>query len=105
MPWLLDLTTACSSGVGISAPQGCGKTTLVEQLQQLFSATGSAAASVSVDDFYLTFKDQTALAARHPDNPLLQYRGNAGSHDLELGSSSLRALRGLRQPGQTAAVP
>ncbi|GFH19293.1 uncharacterized protein HaLaN_16219 [Haematococcus lacustris] len=78
-----------SSPVGISAPQGCGKTTLVEQLQQLFSATGSAAASVSVDDFYLTFK----------------YRGNAGSHDLQLGSSSLRALRGLRQPGQTAAVP
>jgi D-glycerate 3-kinase len=42
--------------MGISAPQGCGKTTLVEQLQELFAATGRCAASVSIDDFYLTYK-------------------------------------------------
>lgn len=40
--------------LGISAPQGCGKSTLVEQLEQLFTWLGVTAASVSVDDFYLT---------------------------------------------------
>ena len=41
--------------LGISAPQGCGKTTLVEQLEMLFHWKGLRAASVSIDDFYLTY--------------------------------------------------
>eukprot|EP00897_Mesotaenium_endlicherianum_P010735 jgi/Mesen1/9690/ME000680S09093 len=53
--------------IGISAPQGCGKTTVVESLEHLFKHTGS----VSIDDFYLTAAEQL--------------RGNAGSHDLQLG--------------------
>lgn len=40
--------------LGISAPQGCGKTTLCEQLEALFGYTGAAAAAISVDDFYRT---------------------------------------------------
>ena len=40
--------------LGISAPQGCGKSTLVEQLELLFEWRGQRAASVSIDDFYLT---------------------------------------------------
>jgi len=91
--------------VGISAPQGCGKTTLVEQLEALYTATGRTAASVSIDDFYLTYQDQTALGQAHPGNPLLQYRGNAGSHDLKLGTDTLKQLRELTQPGQQLAVP
>ncbi len=91
--------------IGISAPQGCGKTTMVEQLQLLFNSQGKTAASVSIDDFYLTFKDQSALAAANPTNPLLQYRGNAGSHDLGLGTRTLQALRALSQPGASTAVP
>jgi D-glycerate 3-kinase len=79
--------------VGISAPQGCGKSTLCEQLEALFACTGAAAASVSIDDFYLTHADQAALAAAHAGNPLLQMRGNAGSHDVALGAATLRALR------------
>jgi hypothetical protein len=51
----------CLLQVGISAPQGCGKTTLVEQLQQLLSANGLAAASVSIDDFYLTYQVEQML--------------------------------------------
>ena len=46
--------------VGISAPQGSGKSTLVEQLELLFQHTGSAAVGVSIDDFYLTYE------VRHP---------------------------------------
>jgi D-glycerate 3-kinase len=63
------------------------------------------AAAVSIDDFYLTNKDQTALAAAHPTNRLLQLRGNAGSHDLALGRKTLNQLRGLTRAGETAAVP
>jgi hypothetical protein len=91
--------------LGISAPQGCGKSTLVEQLEQLFDWLGVRAAAVSIDDFYLTNKDQTALAAQHPDNRLLQLRGNAGSHDLALGRDTLARLRGLTAAGESAAVP
>jgi pantothenate kinase-related protein Tda10 len=42
--------------------QGCGKTTLVELLEALFAHNSIRAASVSIDDFYLTFADQQALA-------------------------------------------
>ncbi|KAF8058124.1 hypothetical protein HT031_005784 [Scenedesmus sp. PABB004] len=91
--------------LGISAPQGCGKSTLVEQLEALFTWLGTPAASVSIDDFYLTHAGQAALAAAHPDNRLLALRGNAGSHDLALGSETLRALRALTRAGDAVAVP
>lgn len=91
--------------LGISAPQGCGKSTLVEQLEQLFAWLGVAAASVSIDDFYLTNADQRKLASTYPDNRLLQLRGNAGSHDLDLGKDTLARLRGLTHAGDSAPVP
>mmetsp|Transcript_33837 Transcript_33837/g.100752 ORF Transcript_33837/g.100752 Transcript_33837/m.100752 type:complete len:328 (-) Transcript_33837:340-1323(-) len=91
--------------LGISAPQGCGKTTIVEQLQQLFEWTGGRAASVSIDDFYLAHRDQIALRESHPDNRLLAMRGNAGTHDLRLGRETVEALRALMQPGASMQVP
>lgn len=42
--------------VGISAPQGCGKSTLVEQLQTLLIRNKINTANVSMDDFYLRFQ-------------------------------------------------
>jgi D-glycerate 3-kinase len=81
--------------VGLSAPQGCGKTTLVESLVAVLSALDIGVASASIDDFYLTRADQIARAAQHPGNPLLELRGNAGSHDLHLGTTTLRALQSL----------
>ncbi len=48
--------------IGIQAPQGCGKTTIVEELEKLFTYTGLRPAAVSIDDFYLTFDAQQALA-------------------------------------------
>jgi len=77
--------------VGVSAPQGCGKTTLVGQLTELLNAEGHASASVSIDDFYLRGEEQDALAAASPDNELLRFRGNAGTHDLALASATLGA--------------
>lgn len=48
--------------IGIQAPQGCGKTTLVEELKKLFEYTGRKAVAISVDDFYLTYRRQVELA-------------------------------------------
>eukprot|EP00955_Chlamydomonas_euryale_P013282 143155-Chlamydomonas_euryale.AAC.7 len=92
---------ACMRGMA----QGCGKTTIVEQLQQLFEWTGGRAASVSIDDFYLAHRDQIALRESHPDNRLLAMRGNAGTHDLRLGRETVEALRALMQPGASMQVP
>ena len=89
--------------VGLSAPQGCGKTTLVNLLVDLFEADGLACAAVSIDDFYLTGAEQERRASEHPANPLLQVRGNAGTHDLPLGTQVLTRLK-RRKPGRAAAA-
>lgn len=79
--------------IGLSAPQGCGKTTVVNYLSDMFAADGLVCASVSIDDFYLTGADQVSLAAAHPYNPILQVRGNAGTHDVALGVDVIEHLR------------
>ena len=86
--------------IGLSAPQGCGKTTIVTQLQRLLSATNVAATSFSIDDVYLTGAEQDDLAAAHPDNALLRFRGNAGSHDVSLGIDVLRALKNINNENE-----
>ena len=85
--------------IGLSAPQGCGKTTIVTQLQRLLAATGFNAASISIDDVYLTGAEQEALATANPGNALLKFRGNAGSHDVALGVETLRALKRINEEG------
>jgi D-glycerate 3-kinase len=79
-------------GIGLSAVQGCGKTTLVNLLTDCFKRDGLVCANVSYDDFYLTGTEQDAVADRYKANPLLQVRGNAGTHDLGLGTGTLKAL-------------
>ena len=92
--------------LGISAPQGCGKTTLVSSLEGLFAHEGLRAVSASLDDFYLTFAEQRQLATGGaPGNPLLELRGNAGSHDLALWQDTLQALQRCRGPGTRARIP
>ena len=49
--------------------------------------------TLSLDDIYLTHADQQALAARHPDNPLVQHRGQPSTHDLALGRAVFASLR------------
>ena len=46
-----------------------------------------------------------AVAAANAGNPLLQMRGNAGSHDMELGAGTLRALRGATSAGARVPIP
>jgi D-glycerate 3-kinase len=57
--------------------------------------------TLSLDDLYLTHADQVALAAAHPDNPLLQHRGQPSTHDLALGEKVFSSLR-AKQP---TAIP
>lgn len=66
---------------------------------------GIRCASISIDDFYLTYEEQNRVAEANPGNSLLQLRGNAGSHDLALGEETLRRLKGLTKPGDKAQVP
>ena len=85
--------------VGVSAPQGCGKTTLVGLMQELFIEEGISCAVMSLDDFYLRKVDQDSLADRNPSNPMLQYRGNAGSHDLDLVGDVMAQLQAASTTG------
>eukprot|EP01025_Chloroclados_australasicus_P024717 TRINITY_DN24791_c0_g1_i8.p2 TRINITY_DN24791_c0_g1~~TRINITY_DN24791_c0_g1_i8.p2 ORF type:complete len:233 (-),score=20.33 TRINITY_DN24791_c0_g1_i8:297-938(-) len=79
--------------VGMSAPQGCGKSTLVEQLELLLESEGLRTVVVSLDDFYLTHDDQIKLANDYQGNPLLEFRGNAGTHDLSLCASTFSKIK------------
>lgn len=47
----------------------------------------------SLDDLYLTHQDQVNLANRHPDNALLQHRGQPSTHDIHLAKLVFSSLR------------
>jgi len=81
--------------IGLQAPQGAGKTTLVRHLLAHLPDLGVRATGVSIDDFYLTRAEQVRLAAEHPGNPYLEHRGYPGTHDVELGERVLRALKAV----------
>ncbi|XP_017979492.1 PREDICTED: D-glycerate 3-kinase, chloroplastic [Theobroma cacao] len=91
--------------IGFSAPQGCGKTTLVFALDYLFRITGRKSATLSIDDFYLTAEGQAKLREENPGNALLELRGNAGSHDLPFSVETLTALSNLTKEGMRMNLP
>ncbi len=89
--------------IGIQAPQGAGKTTLVQQMLELLPDLGLSGVGLSIDDFYLTRAEQLQVAAAHPGNPYLEHRGYPGTHDVDLG---VRTLDALREPtGGIVRVP
>jgi D-glycerate 3-kinase len=90
--------------IGLSAPQGAGKTTLVRKLVPALVARGQRAVAISIDDFYLTHAEQLAVAAAHPGNRILEHRGAPGTHDVELGDSVLERLSRLG-PDETMKLP
>ncbi|KAJ9386370.1 hypothetical protein DTO063F5_3633 [Paecilomyces variotii] len=81
--------------LGLNGVQGAGKTVLVSTLQKTLSSPPYSLPTVtlSLDDIYLTHADQVALAAAHPDNPLLQHRGQPSTHDLALGEKIFASLK------------
>ncbi|RHZ79425.1 hypothetical protein Glove_146g35 [Diversispora epigaea] len=79
--------------VGINGPQGCGKTTLVENVSKYLKDTNNlSVVSCSIDDFYLTYKDQKKLSQKNLGNLLLEHRGEPGTHDIPLGTRTLKNL-------------
>lgn len=80
--------------LGISGPQGSGKTTLVNHLvSKLTSAPYSLrVVSFSIDDIYLPHDELVALGQSNRDNKLLQHRGEPGTHDVELGIRTIESL-------------
>ncbi|KAK9281318.1 hypothetical protein L1049_004217 [Liquidambar formosana] len=91
--------------IGFSAPQGCGKTTLVFALDHLFRSSSRKTATISIDDFYLTAEGQAKLREENPGNALLEFRGNAGSHDLSISIETLTTLSKLSKEGVKMKLP
>jgi D-glycerate 3-kinase len=90
--------------IGLSAPQGAGKTTIMKEVCGALAEEGLNTVSLSIDDFYLTRPEQVALAQKYQSNPYLQQRGYPGTHDLSLCVSVLKALRML-PVGRSMKVP
>jgi D-glycerate 3-kinase len=89
--------------LGISGPQGSGKTTLVNYLVKQLSSPPSSirVVSFSLDDIYLRHDELRALGQNNPDNKLLQHRGEPGTHDVNLGIETFENLLG----GKSTPIP
>ncbi|KAL4889844.1 P-loop containing nucleoside triphosphate hydrolase protein [Aspergillus ambiguus] len=81
--------------LGLNGVQGAGKTVLVSTLQSTLRAPpySLAVVTLSLDDLYLPHDQQVNLARTFPDNPLLQHRGQPGTHDLPLAKEVFDSLR------------
>ena len=94
--WILERITESKPKpliIGVNGSQGIGKTTLCRYLVDVFSARGIKTVSISIDDFYYTRTEQAALSEKYADNPFLQARGYAGTHDIALGEKVLKSLK------------
>lgn len=69
--------------VGIHGPQGIGKSTLNKFLFNKFTNEGFRVLIISLDDFYLEYDKMKTFLYNLDDN-LYNYRGLAGTHDLNL---------------------
>ena len=81
--------------IGVSGPQGGGKSTLTARLVAALGSAGLRAATVSIDDFYLTHAAQRALASElRPDLSTPTARQQT-SHTIQCTKHALpRALAG-----------
>ncbi len=76
--------------VGLSGPQGSGKSTLTALVTQLLRSRGLRTANLSLDDLYLTQAERKRLG--QTVHPLLRTRGAPGTHDIALGLGALDDL-------------
>jgi D-glycerate 3-kinase len=80
--------------VGICGAQGSGKSTLARGLLRGLGEAGVAAATLSIDDLYLTLAERERLAREV--HPLLRTRGVPGTHDVTLGLAVIGDIDGRR---------
>ncbi|PTT58794.1 kinase, partial [Stenotrophomonas sp. HMWF022] len=73
--------------LAISGLQGSGKSTLAAQVAARAQTRGLNAATLSIDDVYLTRAQRQRLARQV--HPLLITRGPPGTHDLPLAHAVL----------------
>jgi D-glycerate 3-kinase len=83
--------------VGVTGPQGSGKSAAAGALALLLRDRGLRTAVLSIDDLYLTLAERQQLAAEV--HPLLRTRGVPGTHDVALG---MAVIDSLGRPGETA---
>lgn len=83
--------------VGVTGPQGSGKSAAAGALALLLREGGLRVAILSIDDLYLTRAQRQKLAA--DVHPLFATRGVPGTHDAELG---LALIESLGRAGETA---
>jgi D-glycerate 3-kinase len=76
--------------IGISGVQGSGKSTLCARLEAALSHAGLAAATLSLDDLYLTRAEREQIAMTL--HPLFVTRGVPGTHDLGLADTVITQL-------------
>jgi alanine-glyoxylate transaminase/serine-glyoxylate transaminase/serine-pyruvate transaminase len=78
--------------LGVNGAQGSGKSTLCDFLRLVLSeAYGYRVAGFSIDDLYKTRAERERLAQEV--HPLLITRGVPGTHDVDLGLATIRALK------------
>jgi D-glycerate 3-kinase len=82
--------------VGLTGPQGSGKSTFAAELPPRLAAAGLRAAVLALDDLYLPKAERQRLAREV--HPLLATRGVPGTHDVALG---LAVIDSLASPGET----
>lgn len=80
--------------LGVCGAQGSGKSTLADGLATRLTARGLRAASLSIDDLYLSHQARQELAAEV--HPLFATRGPPGTHDVALGLSILDDVKAAR---------
>lgn len=76
--------------VGLSGPQGSGKSTGAEAMRLQLKARGLRCAVLGLDDLYLGKEERLRLA--ETVHPLFATRGPPATHDVALGLSTLDAL-------------
>ena len=86
--------------LGLNGAQGTGKSTLARLLRALLGRLyRMRVAILSLDDLYLTAAERVRRA--EVIHPLLATRGVPGTHDVDLGLRTIRALR----EGKPLALP
>jgi len=92
-----DIAERAMSGplvVGINGAQGAGKSTLCKFLEVLLIEHNQRAATLSLDDLYLTKAERLEAAVDH--HPLFATRGVPGTHDPALGLAVIEDFRAGR---------
>jgi len=78
--------------IGINGCQGSGKSTLADYLcTQVKLQYDVTTVALSLDDFYLTRAERSALA--RDVHPLLAVRGVPGTHDIKLAINTINSLK------------